>query len=78
MSNQRTLVMLEPPVRRMVKEIAHDEGNSISYVCRVLIHKALEIMEDRYFDTIASERERNFNWKKNGLTHKQVWGKRHT
>ncbi|MBI5573544.1 MAG: antitoxin, RHH family protein [Elusimicrobia bacterium] len=76
MGNQRTLVMLEPPVRKMVKEIAKEEGVSISYICRDLIHKALEIMEDRYFDKLASEREKNFNWKKNGLTHEQVWEKK--
>ena len=76
MNNKRTLVMLEPPVKKIVKRIAKKEGVSVSLVCRDLIHKALEIMEDRYFNRLASEREKNFNWKKDGLSHDNVWGKK--
>ena len=70
MSNQRTLVLLEPPVRDLIKQMAKEKGISISSICRDLICEGLEIFEDRYFDKIASEREDKFNWE-NGLTMKK-------
>jgi len=75
MSNQRTLVSLEPPVRDLIKQMAKERGISISCLCRDLICEGLEILEDRYFDQIASEREDKFNWE-NGLTHEEVWDKK--
>ncbi|OIO74349.1 MAG: hypothetical protein AUJ85_05655 [Elusimicrobia bacterium CG1_02_37_114] len=75
MGNQRTLVMLEPPVKNLIKNIAKKEGISVSSLCRDLIREALEIVEDRYFDKLAAAREKNFNWK-HGLTHQEVWNKK--
>lgn len=75
MNNQRTFVMLEPPVRDTIKKIAHKKGISISMLCRDLIHEALEILEDSYFEKLCSEREKNFNWN-NGLSHDEVWTKK--
>ena len=75
MSNQRILVMLEPPVKNFIKNIAKKEGISVSSLCRDLIREALEIVEDRYFDKLAAAREKNFNWK-HGLTHQEVWNKK--
>jgi len=75
MSNQRTLVLLEPPIRNLIKQMAKEKGISISSICRDLICEGLEISEDRYFDKIASEREDKFNWE-NGLAHKEVWNKK--
>ncbi len=72
MNNQRTLVSLEPQVRDLIKKMAKERGVSISSLCRDLICEGLEITEDRYFDMIASEREKDFNWK-NGLSHEEVW-----
>lgn len=77
MSNQRTLVMLEPPIRKAIQDMAQTEGVSISSLCRDLIRMSLEIVEDRYFDALASEREKGFDWKKKALTHMEVWGKKH-
>jgi len=74
MSTQRTLVLLEPPVRDLIKQMAKEKGISISSLCRDLICEGLEIFEDRYFNRIVSEREDKFNWK-NGLTHEEVWNK---
>lgn len=74
MSNQRTLVLLEPPVRDLIKKMAKEKGISISSICRDLICEGLEIFEDRYFDRIASEREDTFNWE-HSLTHEEVWNK---
>ena len=74
MSNQRTLVSLEPPVRDLIKKMAKERGVSISSLCRDLIFEGLEILEDRYFDLIASEREKDFNWE-NALSHEEVWNK---
>ena len=75
MGNQRTLVLLEPPVRDLIKQIAKEKGISISSICRDLICEGLEIFEDRYFDRIASEREDSFNWE-HSLAHEEVWYKR--
>jgi len=75
MSNQRTLVMLEPPVRNMIKEIAKKEHVSISSLCRDLIREALEINEDRYLARLAASREKSFNWEK-ALSHEEVWNKK--
>ena len=75
MSNQRTLVLLEPPVRDLIKKMAKEKGISISSLCRDLICEGLEIFEDRYFDRTASEREDKFNWE-NSLTHEEVWDKK--
>ncbi|MDD2353745.1 MAG: DUF6290 family protein [Atribacterota bacterium] len=74
MSNQRTLVSLEPPVRDLIKKMAKERGISISSLCRDLIFEGLEILEDRYFDLIASQREKDFNWE-NALSHEEVWNK---
>jgi len=75
MSSQRTLVLLEPPIRDLIKQMAEEKGISISSICRDLICEGLEIFEDRYFDRIASEREDTFNWE-NSLTHEEVWNKK--
>ena len=75
MSNQRTLVLLEPPVRDLIKQMAKEKGISISSLCRDLICEGLEIFEDRYFDRITSEREDTFNWE-HSLTHEEVWNKK--
>ena len=75
MSNQRTLVLLEPSVRDLIKQMAKEKGISISSICRDLICEGLEIFEDRYFDRIASEREDTLNWE-HSLTHEEVWDKK--
>ena len=75
MSNQRTLVLLEPPVKDLIKQMAKEKGISISSICRDLICEGLEIFEDRYFDRIVSEREDKFNWE-HSLTHQEVWDKK--
>ena len=75
MSNQRTLVLLEPPVRDLIKQMAKEKGISISSLCRDLICEGLEIFEDRYFDKIAGEREDKFNWE-HSLNHEEVWHKK--
>jgi hypothetical protein len=74
MANQKTLVVLEPPIRKLLVNIARLNNISLSSLCRDLIREALEIYEDKYWNNIASKREKNFNWKK-GLTHKEVWNK---
>jgi len=75
MNNQRTLVLLEPPVRDLIKQMAKEKGISISSLCRDLICEELEIFEDRYFDRTASERKDKFNWE-NSLTHEEEWDKK--
>ena len=72
MANLRTLVVLEPPIKKLVREKARSEGVSISSVCRDLIHDALEIYEDGYWDAVAGERGKRFKWDQ-ALSHEQVW-----
>jgi|AntAceMinimDraft_17_1070374.scaffolds.fasta_scaffold57796_3 hypothetical protein len=74
MSNQRTLVLLESPIRDLVKQMAKEKGISISSLCRDLICEGLDILEDRYFDIIAFKRENKFDWNQS-LTHEEVWNK---
>lgn len=75
MSSLRTLVVLEPPIKKIVGEISRTEGISVSAVCRDLIREALEIYEDRYWNQMAKERDKGFNWNK-ALTHEQAWKNR--
>lgn len=75
MSNLRTLVSLEPPIRDLIKKMAKERGISVSGLCRDLICEGLEILEDRYFDRIASEREDQFDWE-NGISHEEIWNKK--
>ncbi|MEA1939575.1 MAG: DUF6290 family protein [Candidatus Caldatribacteriota bacterium] len=74
MSNQRTLVLLESPIRDLIKQMAKEKGISISSLCRDLICEGLEILEDRYFDKVASKRENKFDWNQS-LTHEEMWDK---
>ena len=73
MSTVRTLVLLEPKTRSKIKGIAKQDGVSLSSKCRELIHEALEIHEDAYWSSKASEREKHFDWKK-GISHDDAWG----
>lgn len=75
MNNQRTLVTLEQPVRELIEQLAKEKGISISSLCRELICEGLDILEDRYFDSVASERDKKFDWE-NSLTHEEVWNKK--
>lgn len=75
MSNQRTLVTLEHPIKELIEKLAEKKGISISSLCRELICEGLNILEDRYFDGLASERDLKFDWE-NGLTHEEIWNKK--
>jgi len=77
MGQQRTLVLLESPMRKAIEKISRTQGISISSLCRDLIREALEIYEDSYWAEVARAREKGFNWSK-GLSHTQVWGKKRT
>lgn len=74
MAVERLLVVLDPPIKNLIREIAHRDKVSMSSVGRDLMKEALEILEDRYWDKVASEREKDFNWQK-ALTHNQIWKK---
>ena len=76
MKTQRALVMLAPKVLKIIKGIAKEKKASVSCVCHDLIHKSLELFEDSYLDKLATFREKEFNWKKNGLSHDNVWSKK--
>ena len=71
MSNTRTLVLLEAPIRKTITTLAHKEGISISSKCRDLIKHALELEEDLYWNQTASSREKNTKGK--WVNHKDAW-----
>lgn len=71
----KTLVVLEPPLRSAIEEIARKNQTSISGVCRDMIKEALEIYEDKYWSEAASSRDDNFKWRSRALTHSKIWGK---
>ena len=75
MSTQRTLVVLESPVRQTLRCMAQASHVSVSSLCRDLIREAIETREDAYWNELASQREKNFDWRR-GLSHEAVWGKK--
>jgi len=75
MQNQKILMVLEPNMKDVIKDIAKTNQVSMSSVCRDLIREALEIYEDKYWNNIASERDKNFNWNK-AISHNKIWGKK--
>lgn len=74
MFNQRTLVALELPVRQTLHRMARASHTSVSSLCRDLIREAMETREDGYWNRLASQREKGFQWR-NGLKHQKVWEK---
>lgn len=74
MAVERLLVVLDPPLKKCLKEIARKNKVSVSSVGRELIKEALELHEDMYWDRVASEREKSFS-KQTALTHEKVWRK---
>jgi hypothetical protein len=74
MSSERTLVVLETPVRKTLHRMAKASHTSVSSLCRDLIREAMETREDGYWNRLAARRDKKFNWR-NGLTHESVWGK---
>jgi hypothetical protein len=75
MNNLRTLVLLEPPVRDAVRDIAKKRQMSVSSVCRDFILKGIDLAEDEYFEKLASERISEPGWKKRCVSHEEAWAK---
>lgn len=71
--HQRVNIVIEPPLYKMVHDIAAAEGVSMSALARELIREALELREDVALAALAEEREQTFSRKKS-LSHTQVWG----
>ncbi len=70
--NPRLNVVLEPSLYQTLQKLAKHEGISLSLKARDLIREALELHEDLYWDTVASEREKTFK-KKQALSHEEIW-----
>ena len=75
MNNLRTLVLLEPPVRDRVRDIAKKRQMSVSSVCRDFILKGIDLAEDEYFEKICSARVSETGWKKKCVSHREAWAK---
>lgn len=71
-NNPRVNVVLEPPLFRLLKELAERDEISISMKVRDLVREALELTEDAYWTKVAKKRKSSFN-RKTALSHKEVW-----
>jgi len=70
--NPRINLVLEKPLFRRVKHLAHMEGVSLSLKARDLIREALEAYEDEALAALAEGREANLG-RKRMLDHNEVW-----
>ncbi|MBC8391805.1 MAG: toxin-antitoxin system, antitoxin component [Deltaproteobacteria bacterium] len=68
----RINVALDNPLYQRIKFLAEKDGVSLSTKVRDLLKESLEIQEDLYLASIASERERS--WDETAtLSHEEVW-----
>ncbi|MBI2340940.1 MAG: antitoxin, RHH family protein [Deltaproteobacteria bacterium] len=70
----RLNVVLEKPLHRALSKAAKKAGMSLSLKARNLIREALELEEDLYWESRASERSKTFDSKK-ALSHEEVWNR---
>ncbi len=70
--NPRVNVVLEAPLYEAVGRLAKKEGVSLSLKVRDLVREAVELYEDEYLVTVATEREKTFVRSK-ALSHGHVW-----
>jgi predicted DNA-binding protein len=70
--NPRVNIVLDPGLYKVLGQLAHKGGISLSLAARVLIKEGLEIHEDMYLQEAARERGNTFSYNK-ALSHKDFW-----
>ncbi len=70
--NPRINIVVDPPLYKLIEQLAERQGISMSLLSRDLIKEALEMEEDLVLAQIAEEREATFQ-NKSALTHEDVW-----
>ncbi len=70
--NPRVNIVIEPPLYKVMNDLAASEGVSMSTLARDLIRDALSVREDVALAAFADKRIKTFK-RKTALTHKDVW-----
>ncbi len=70
--NPRINIVVEPPLYKVIHDLAISEGVSMSTIARDLIREAIDLREDVALAAFADTRMKTFD-KKTALSHKDVW-----
>lgn len=70
--NPRVNVVVEPPLYRIIRDLAATEQISMSTLARDLIREAIELREDVALDTFADTRMKSFS-RDSALSHEETW-----
>ena len=70
--NPRVNIVVEPPLYKVIHDLAISEGVSMSTIARDLIREAVELREDVALADFADTRMKTFD-KKTTLSHEDVW-----
>jgi hypothetical protein len=70
--NPRVNIVVEPPLYRVMQDIATSEGVSLSTIARDLIREAIGLREDVALADFADARMKTLDRKK-ALSHDDVW-----
>lgn len=70
--NPRVNIAVEPPLYKIIRELADNEQISMSTLARDLILEAIELREDIALDAFAEKRMKSFS-KESALSHEETW-----
>jgi predicted DNA-binding protein len=70
--NPRVNIVVEPPLYRVMHDLATSEGISMSTIARDLIREAIDLREDVALASVADTRMKTFD-RKAALSHEDVW-----
>ena len=70
--NPRVNIVVEPPLYRVMHDLAISEGVSMSTIARDLIREAIDLREDVGLAAFADTRMKTFD-KRVALPHESVW-----
>ena len=70
--NPRVNIVVEPPLYKVMHELAASVGVSMSTIARDLIREAINLREDVALAAFADIRMKTFD-KKVALSHEDVW-----
>jgi hypothetical protein len=70
--NPRVNIVVEPPLYKVIHDLAISEGVSMSTIARDLIREAIDLREDVALADFAETRMKTFD-RKAALSHEDVW-----
>lgn len=71
-NNPRINIVVEPPLYRIMRDLATSEGVSMSTLAHDLIREALELREDVAIGAFADARMKTFK-RDSALSHEETW-----